>query len=82
MRGQDNTLQHRFYDGTWHTWESLGGSLASDPAVASWQAGRLDVCARSAADNALWHIWYDGSWHDWGSLGGSLLASPCIGYLV
>lgn len=76
VRDTANALWRRHYDGTWHAWESLGGSLASDPAVASWQAGRLDVFARGAADNALWHIWFDGNWHAWESLGGSILAGP------
>jgi hypothetical protein len=41
----DRALWHRSLDqGRWSAWESLGGqNIASDPAVASWGQGRLDV---------------------------------------
>ncbi|HWJ66757.1 MAG TPA: hypothetical protein VNT31_08775 [Nocardioides sp.] len=58
-------------------WESLGGTITSDPAAASWGPGRLDVFARGT-DTALWHRWYDGSWHNWESLGGILTSAPAV----
>ena len=61
---------------SWSRWESLGGSLASGPSVASWASGRLDVFARGN-DGALIHKWYDGSnWLGWESLGGHLTSDP------
>jgi hypothetical protein len=56
-------------------WESLGGGLTSDPAVASWGSGRLDLFVRGT-DRALWHKWFDGRWSGWESLGGILTSSP------
>ncbi len=77
VRGIDNALWHRRYDGTWHDWESLGGILTYDPAVASWGNGRLDVFVRGT-NNTLQHKWYDGIWHDWESLGGVLTSDPAV----
>jgi hypothetical protein len=62
----------------WSGWESLGGSLTSGPAVASWASGRLDVFG-VGTDSSLIHKWYDGSsWHGWESLGGHLTAEPSV----
>ena len=55
---------------------SLGGVATSDPDVASWAAGRLDVFVRGA-DNALWHrAWSGTTWLAWESLGGGLASGP------
>jgi hypothetical protein len=62
-------------DPQWGGWESLGGTLTSDPAAASWASGRLDVFARGT-DNALWHRTYDGGWGGWESLGGTITSGP------
>ena len=62
---------------TWLGWESLGGTLTSDPAVASWSSGRLDVFARGT-DNALWHKWFQNGWSGWESLGGVLTSDPAV----
>ncbi|HYE12346.1 MAG TPA: sialidase [Patescibacteria group bacterium] len=60
----------------WSQWEDLGGILTSGPAVASWQANRLDVFGRGQ-NNALWHKWWDGSrWSEWEDLGGVLTSAP------
>jgi len=86
VRGGDNTLWHRRYDGNWHGWEPLG-SLAYDPAVTYWGSGRLDVFARDTTGNttdgftaaaALQHRWFDGSWHDWEKFGGALTSDPAV----
>ena len=45
-RGTDNALWHKWYDGGWLDWESLGGVIASDPSAVSWGHGRIDVFAR------------------------------------
>lgn len=70
IRGGDNALWHKHYDGTWHPWETLGGQLVGEPAATSWAAGRFDIFARGA-DTTLQHRWFDGTWHDWESLGGA-----------
>jgi serine/threonine protein kinase len=70
VRGADNALWHKHYDGAWHPWESLGGQLAGEPAATSWGADRFDVFAKGA-DNTLQHTWFDGTWHPWESLGGN-----------
>jgi hypothetical protein len=60
------------------SWDGAGappGGMSTDPGVASWGAGRIDVVA-GGSDNALWHTWYDGSWHPWESLGGSVSGNP------
>jgi hypothetical protein len=55
---------------------SLGGTLTSAPAAASWSHGRLDVFARGT-DNGLWHAWSEGgSWAGWEQLGGVLTSEP------
>ncbi len=54
------------------TFRSLGGTVTSAPAAASWSQGRLDVFVRGV-DNGLWHRWSDGNlWSGWESLGGGL----------
>lgn len=76
VRGADDTLFHRRGTTTWHAWESLGGLLSSDPAVASRAPGLLDVFARGPF-NQLWHISFDGAkWSDWVNLGGDLASEP------
>jgi hypothetical protein len=66
-------LWHRtFSAGTWSPPESLGGTLASSPAVTAWAADQMEVFA-VFPDGALWNRYWDGtSWHAWESLGGEL----------
>ncbi|GCE08552.1 protein kinase domain-containing protein [Dictyobacter aurantiacus] len=75
VRGTDNGLWQRHYDGIWHDWTRVLDGLAFDPTVAAWSPGRFDVFARGL-DGTLQHAWYDGSWHPWESLGGSLTSDP------
>ncbi len=61
---------------TWTAADSLGGALTSQPAVASWAAGRYDVFARGT-DNAVWHrSLSNGTWSGWQSLGGTASSPP------
>ena len=66
-------LRHQSFDGTtWGVVESLGGTLASGPAVTAWTRDRMEVFA-VFPDGALWNRYWDGEqWHAWESLGGSL----------
>jgi repeat uncharacterized protein DUF346/IPT/TIG domain-containing protein len=74
-RGPNADLWHKWWEGQWSGWESLGGSLARGADVASWGPGRLDVFARGS-DQTLHHKWYDGKWSGWESLGGGLTSDP------
>jgi hypothetical protein len=78
-RGGDGALWHKYHDGGWSEWESLGGSIApgSGPAAVSWSFGRIDVFVRGT-DNALKHRYYTGSWSAWESLGGVITSSPTV----
>jgi hypothetical protein len=38
-----NTRWHKWWDGAWGGWESLGGVATSEPTVVSWGKGRLDI---------------------------------------
>jgi len=61
---------------SWSSWETLGGSLSSDPAVASWAPRQLHVFARGD-DGTLVHTSFDGTrWSGWESLGGELSSAP------
>jgi serine/threonine protein kinase len=76
VRGGDNALWHRRYDGNWHNWETLGG-ITADPAAAYWGSGRLDMFVKGTAGD-LQHKWNDGNWHDWETLGGTLTSEPAV----
>jgi hypothetical protein len=67
VRGTDDHLWHRYYQGGWSAWENLGGVLTSAPAVSSWGPGRLDVVARGTAGD-LQHRYYQGGWSAWEAL--------------
>jgi hypothetical protein len=77
VRGNDNALWHRSWNGTsWAAWESLGGIISADPGAVSWAANRIDVFVRGT-DNSLWHRISDGTtWTPWQNLGGGLTSGP------
>ncbi|AUX43551.1 uncharacterized protein SOCE26_050010 [Sorangium cellulosum] len=77
VRGKDNTLFQKYFDGTWSPWKSLGGALTSGPAAVSWGNRRIDVFARGQ-DNTLMHKYFDGTWSPWESLGGALTSKPAV----
>ncbi|KAK9437889.1 peptidoglycan binding protein [Metarhizium brunneum] len=88
MRGADNAIHHKYYDGAaWtpgvETWTSLGGNTTGSPKAICWAAGRIDVFARSAADKSvLWKAWDGDKWvpegADWTSLGGTALEDVAV----
>jgi hypothetical protein len=65
-RGADARLWHQVGDGVaWSEPESLGGVLASAPAVTAWAMDRMEAFA--VFDGQLWDRYWDGvSWHSWG----------------
>lgn len=75
VRGEDNAMYQKLWNGSWHGWKNLGGVLTSAPAATSWASGRIDVFARGE-DNAMYHKWFNGSWHGWEHLGGELTSGP------
>jgi hypothetical protein len=60
--------------GAWYT-DNVGGSVNSDPDLASWEYNRLDLFARGAADNGLMHRAWIGSWFPWEKIGSEVLSS-------
>jgi hypothetical protein len=45
-KGDDNTLEHRFWDGkVWTDWVRIGTGISDTPAAASWGRNRIDVLA-------------------------------------
>ena len=70
-------LWHRaMRGGSWSAPESLGGTLASPPAVTAWVPDQLEVFA-ILDDGALWDRYWDGTaWHAWETLGGELTGTP------
>ncbi|MBA2394137.1 MAG: protein kinase [Ktedonobacteraceae bacterium] len=75
-RGSDGAIYHSYWDGSWHSFETLGGNFIYGVAASSWVAGRLDVFA-IGTDGAIYHNYWDGSWHGWGDrLGGAFTSAP------
>ncbi len=72
----DSTLEHVRYDNGWGSWESLGGTLASSPAVISPAAGVLDVFVENASNGLSHRRFASGAWSAWESLGGTLASAP------
>lgn len=69
VRGGDNALWHRWQrGGTWYGYESLGGSLTSGPAAASFNPGRLEVYGRNLAGGLSARTWSAVGWEDWKSV--------------
>jgi len=54
VKGTDNALWNRQWNGRWYDWQYLGGILTSAPAVATSTEQRFDVFVRGTED-ALWH---------------------------
>jgi hypothetical protein len=70
---EDRVLWHLAFDhGAWADAESLGGPVASAPAVTSWAPGEMEVFAVHD-DGGLWNRYWDRTyWHQWEPLGGEL----------
>ncbi len=77
VNDSDNAhLNVKIYDGSWHNWQDLGGSMLYSPAAASWGPGRIDAFV-VGSDSQLWHKWYEGGqWSAWEGLGGVHTSSP------
>ena len=72
VRGADNQLWQKAWNGGWMGYFPLGGFLTSSPSASSWAPNRLDVFVRGS-DNALYHKSWDGiEWSAYERLGGNL----------
>ncbi|HSW80598.1 MAG TPA: PA14 domain-containing protein, partial [Candidatus Saccharimonadales bacterium] len=66
--GTGVNLFHIAYDGTWHSWETIGTPrISSAPSVVAWGSNRLDIFAKAASGNTLYHNYWSGS--AWGTAG-------------
>ncbi len=73
-RGSDGAIYHNYWDGSWHSFELLGGNFIYGVAASSWGPGRLDVFG-VGTDGAIYHNYWDGSWHGWGERLGGVFTS-------
>jgi len=55
--GSGSTVWHDWYDGSWHSWQSVGGTVGSKPAAVSWLPYRIDVVG-TGPDSLLTHLHY------------------------
>lgn len=64
------TLYHkrRLAGEGWTSWTSLGGSVAGNPGVASWEEGRVNIYMRGTNGNIHKRRYSNGSWGPWGEL--------------
>lgn len=72
-RHGDGAMFRRTWAGAYvHSWENLGGSLASDPDCVTQKAERIDCFARGE-DGAMWQNSFTGdAWTGWVSRGGDI----------
>jgi hypothetical protein len=76
VRGADDQLWQKAWNGGWMGCYPLGELLTSSPAVASWAPNRLDVFVRGS-DNALYQKSWNGiGWSAYQRLGGNLEGAP------
>lgn len=72
----DDHLWQKTYDGNWHDWQDLGGTIFYSPAAASIAPGHLDVFV-IGTDHQMWTRSYsNGQWSGYAPLGGYIIASP------
>lgn len=78
VKGTNNALFHRSWNGAWSSFVSLGGVIDDTPAAVSRAVNRIDVFARGM-DNAVWtRSWNGAAWTGWTSLGGVITAGPAV----
>jgi hypothetical protein len=60
--------------GAWYS-DNIGGTITSDPDVASWGVNHLHVFARGTENTLVNSFWNGNGWSGWASMGGPALAS-------
>ena len=74
VRGADNQLWQKAWNGGWLSYYPLGGFVSSSPTVSSWAPNRLDVFVEGSA---LYHKSWNGiGWSPYERLGESLEVRP------
>jgi hypothetical protein len=74
--GTDGAMWHTWYDqGSFQSWENLGGTWKDSPAAISLGPGHVEVFAHGT-DNGIWHRFYQNGWHPWWKLDGSTTSPP------
>jgi hypothetical protein len=54
-KGDDTTLQHRWWDGkSWTSWAKIGAGISDTPSAVSWGENRIDLLALGT-DGQLLH---------------------------
>jgi len=56
-RGINNAMYHKWWDGSWHDWENLGGVIVGAPGAVSWGPNRID-CFAAGTNNHMFHKWW------------------------
>jgi hypothetical protein len=64
-RGTNNELEHMWYDGSWHPWESKGGAVFSTPGVTSGGVGSLQILVGNSGGGLSFIQFNNGAWSSW-----------------
>ena len=67
VRSSNDTLWHRWFNGSWSKWESMSLTASESPAVVSWGPGRIDLFAVTDLGHLV-HRSFQGSWSAWNRL--------------
>ena len=83
VRGTDNRMHQRYWNGGGWSEFDLGGTLASAPTCFPWLNGSQIHCFARGTDNRMYQrYWNGGGWSDWIDLGGTLASAPaCFPWL-
>ena len=70
VRGMDDTVWQKYYNGQWSVWFQLDPSfkIASSPVVVSHNAMHRDIYA-TGQDGNIYHKAWDGNWRGWENIG-------------
>jgi len=74
-RVADGTVEHWYWDGTWHL-ENLGGNINGEPTIVSREPGSLDVFANIG--NTPYRDTYTAGvgWSGWTTMYGLIVSAP------
>ena len=83
VRGTDDRMYQRFWNGAAWSEIDLGGGLRSAPTCFTWvNDTRLDCFVRGTDDRMHQRFWNGAAWSDWIDLGGILRSAPtCFTWL-
>ena len=83
VRGTDNRMYQRYWNGGGWSEFDLGGTLASAPTCFPWLNESQIHCFAQGTDNRMYQrFWNGGAWSVWIDLGGTLASAPaCFPWL-